>query len=274
MNNIKKYFAIVLLNVIILSGCKKEDTPTEPPADPFAGLTKIADGFALGAATKVELWAKTQLFMGYNELYIALRDSLSGQFITDAHVQLTPMMDMGTMQHSAPFENPSNTIAVNNLYPCSVVFIMSSMGGAWKLNINVHNHKNNKEGVASLNVTVNEVNPPIIKSLTALNDSSKLFISYLKPSKLNVGMNDFEITIHRSNSMMSFPADTSYTVVLTPEMPSMGHGSPNNVNPTHTGAGHYKGKVNFTMTGEWRLNLDIFKNGAVVDTTLYFDVTL
>lgn len=274
MNYIKKYFAIVLLNVIILSGCKKEDTPTEPPVDPFAGLTKITDGFAHGAATKVELWAKTQLFMGYNELYIALRDSLSGQFITDAHIQLTPMMDMGTMQHSAPFENPSSTIAVNNLYSCSVVFIMSSMGGAWKLNINVHNHKNNKEGVASLNVTVNEVNPPIIKSLTALNDSSKLFISYLKPSKLNVGMNDFEITIHRRNSMMSFPADTIYTVVLTPEMPSMGHGSPNNVNPTHTGAGHYKGKVNFTMTGEWRLNLDIFKNGAVVDTTLYFDVTL
>lgn len=54
----------------------------------------------------------------------------------------------------------------------------------------------------------------------------------------------------------------------------MGHGSPNNVNPTNSGKGHYKGKVNFTMAGDWRINLDIYKNGAVVDTSLYFDVTL
>lgn len=274
MDLFKKYLGVIIITTIIFSGCKSEDNPASAAEDPLAGLTKISEGYALGAATKVQLWSQKQLYMGYNNLFIALLDSVTGNFVTDAHVHLMPIMDMGTMQHSAPYENPASTNAVNKLFPCSVVFIMSSMGGTWKLNVEIHNHQNNKEGTASLTLTVNEVNPPVMKSITALNDSSKLFVSYLKPSKLNVGINDFEITIHRRNNMMSFPPDSSYTVVLTPEMPSMGHGSPNNVNPTHSGAGHYKGKVNFTMTGEWRLNLDIFKNGAVVDTTLYFDVTL
>lgn len=268
-----KLIVILFPLFILISACSKDENPVTP-ADPFEGLTKISEAYATGVGMKVQLWSKTPLFTGYNNLFIAVLDSARGTFVTDAHIHLEPMMDMGMMQHSAPFENPSSTLAVNNLFPCSVVFIMSSMGGTWKLNVEVHNHTTNLEGVASIPVTVSDVTPAVMKSLVALNDSSKLFISYLKPSKLNVGINDFEITIHKKASMMDFPGVTDYTVVLTPEMPSMGHGSPNNVNPVHTENGHYKGKVNFTMTGDWRLNLDIYKNGAVVDTTLYFDVTL
>lgn len=269
----RKLILLLFLLIITFIGCSEDENPVTPP-DPFEGLTKISEAYATGAGMKVQLWAKTSLFVGYNNLYIAVMDSATGNFVTDAHIHLEPMMDMGTMQHSAPFENPSSTLAVNSLFPCSVVFIMSSMGGTWKLNVEVHNHTTNKEGTASIPVTVSEVTPPVMKSIVALNDSSKLFISYLKPSKLNVGINDFEITIHKRMNMMNFPADSGYTIVLTPEMPSMGHGSPNNVDPVHSGNGHYKGKVNFTMTGDWRLNLDIFKNGEVVDTTMYFDVKL
>ncbi|MDZ7648356.1 MAG: FixH family protein [Cytophagales bacterium] len=52
-------------------------------------------------------------------------------------------------------------------------------------------------------------------------------------------------------------------------MPSMGHGSPNNVNPTHSSKGSYKGKVNFTMTGDWRLNLNISQGEAVLKDLLF-----
>ncbi len=269
----RKLIVILFSLIIIFAGCSKDENPITPQ-DPFEGLTKISESYAAGVGMKVQLWSKTSLFVGYNNLYIAVLDSAKGTFVTDAHIHLEPMMDMGTMQHSAPFENPSSTLAVNSLFPCSVVFVMASMGGTWTLNVEVHNHTTNLEGVASIPVTVNDVAPSVMKSIVALNDSSKLFISYLKPSKLNVGINDFEITIHQKMSMMDFPPDSSYTIVLTPEMPSMGHGSPNNVDPIHSGNGHYKGKVNFTMTGDWRLNLDIFKNGEVVDTTMYFDVTL
>jgi hypothetical protein len=53
----------------------------------------------------------------------------------------------------------------------------------------------------------------------------------------------------------------------------MGHGSPNNVNPAHTTGARYAGKVNFTMTGLWRLNLRVQVPGEEPFET-YFDVTL
>ncbi len=56
-------------------------------------------------------------------------------------------------------------------------------------------------------------------------------------------------------------------------MPSMEHGSPNNLNPTDFGNGHYKGKVNFTMTGMWRINIDIYDGTVAKDTTCFFDIT-
>jgi len=73
--------------------------------------------------------------------------------------------------------------------------------------------------------------------------------------------------------MMSWPADSTYTFVITPEMPSMGHGSPNNVNPVHVGNGHYKGKVNFTMTGEWKVNIAVQKNGNTISKNAFFTIT-
>ncbi len=46
-------------------------------------------------------------------------------------------------------------------------------------------------------------------------------------------------------------------------MPSMGHGSPNNVNPVHRELGHYHGSVNFTMTGDWLVELDFVKGDSL-----------
>ena len=74
--------------------------------------------------------------------------------------------------------------------------------------------------------------------------------------------------------MMDFPAVNDYTVEIEPTMPSMGHGSPNNVNPVFTSMGHYVGKVNFTMTGLWNVKLTLKKNGVTIDNKQSFDITL
>lgn len=257
--------------LIFLSACSKDKTEQNPTA----GLTKIAEGYVAGAATKAEIYTKeTSLTTGYTKLYIALYDSVTGMRIDDAHIHLNPIMDMGTMQHSAPFENPVSTNAENHLFPCSVTFIMSSMGGSWSLEMEVHNHSTDKEGTISFPLTIAE---PVLsrqKSFTAAHDGAKYFISLVNPTTANskVGINDMEIVIYKKASMMSWPADSSLSVTLTPEMPTMGHGSPNNVNPVHVGNGHYKGKVNFTMTGLWRLNLDFMSGTSVADTTQSFDV--
>lgn len=271
----KKSFLAMLLPsllciVIILVSCSKDET-AQP--DPTAGLTKQAEGFAAGAGAKVVVYTKeSAISAGYTRFYIALYDSATGSRIEDAHVKLTPMMDMGTMQHSAPYENPVSEEAVSHLFPCSVVFIMSSMGGNWTVKVNVHNHLSGKEGFITMPFTVTEPVKSKMKSFTALHDGGKYFVALIDPDTPKVGVNDMEIAIYKKVSMMSFPADSSLSVVLTPEMPTMGHGSPNNVNPVHIGNGHYKGKVNFTMTGLWQLNMDYNAGTAVADSTQFFEV--
>ena len=255
---------------LYLISCSKTDIT----ADPTVGLAKIGEGYATGSATKVTAYAtQGNVATGYMKLYLLLTDSISGKIVEDAHVSLNPMMDMGMMKHTCPFENPASEKAVGHLFPCGVNFIMSSMGGTWTLGITVHNHANNKEGTLTLPLTVSDPSKATMKSFIDLsNSSNKYFIALLAPKSPKVGINDIELFIAKKASMMSFPADSSLTVTLTPEMPSMGHGSPNNVNPVHVGGGHYKGKVNFTMTGLWRLNLDFTNGSALADSTTYFDI--
>jgi YtkA-like len=271
----KSYMAMLLpaliCLVVIIFSCTKEKTFDD--TYPAAGLYKQAEGYAAGAAVKVVLYTnKTTVYAGYNKFFIALFDSITGSRIEDAHINLSPMMDMGSMQHAAPFENPASEEATNHLYPCSIVFIMSSMGGSWTVKVNVHNYVSGKEGFLTIPFTVAEPAKSTIKSFTSANDGSKYFVALIDPSFPKVGINDMEIAVYKKVSMMSFTADSSLSVVLTPEMPSMGHGSPNNVNPIHIGNGHYKGKVNFTMTGLWQLNMDYVAGTAVADNTQFFEI--
>lgn len=272
MRTIKSLLMIVLLSAIVFS-CKKDEKT--PPPDPIVNSTtdslrKLSEGYALGSAVKVEIWAKENYFTGYNKLLIVLLDSVSGQKITsNATITLYPEMDMGTMKHPSPFENPTYS-ALDNYYHCAVVFTMASgTSGSWTLNVNVN--YNSKAGKAVVPVTV--IDPPVskLKSFVSLADGAKIFVSYIQPEKPAGGLNDFEIAIYRKSSM-SFPADSSFSVTLTPEMITMGHGSNGNINPVHSTAGHYKGKVNFTMEGQWRLHLVFKSNTTVADSLTYFDV--
>ncbi|MDP1764183.1 MAG: FixH family protein [Sediminibacterium sp.] len=272
-NNIYAGFSLIVIAItmIFIASCSKNDVP---PSDPTQGLTKLSEGYAAGAATKVEVYTKESVInTGFTKFYIALSDSVSGKRLEDAHIRLTPMMNMSTMQHSAPYENPESETAVNYLYPCSVVFTMPSTGGSWTVKLTIHNHLTNKEGSLTIPVTVKEPTSSRLKSFIALHDGSKYFISLIEPSTPKVGINDLEIAIYKKVSMMSFPADSSLLATFIPEMPTMGHSSPNNVNPVHIKNGHYKGKVNFTMTGLWRLNFDFMSGAAIADTTQSFDIT-
>ena len=89
------------------------------------------------------------------------------------------------------------------------------------------------------------------------------------------GPNTFEITIYKEINGSGFTPDSNYTVQINPIMPSMyDMTSPNDVNPVYSGNGHYVGKVNFTMGGAWQINVGLLHNGAVSDTSHYFDMTL
>ncbi len=259
---------VMVVAVLIFTACSKSDLPETSPT---ANLTKIAEGYAAGASAKVELYANTGIInTGYTKFHLAVYDSATGVSIQQAAISLMPEMDMGMMQHSTPFENPAGNQAVNQLFPCSVVFIMPSTAGSWTIKVMLN--VNGKSGSITLPVNVVEPAKSRIKSFTALHNNANYFIALIDPAKPKIGINDFEIAVYKKESMMSFPVDNSFSVVLTPEMPTMGHGSPNNVNPVSISNGHYKGKINFTMTGYWKVNLDFKVGNQIADSTQFFDI--
>lgn len=274
MKKISFSAVILLIAALLYTGCSDSDiVNTGSNTTTTLNVKKIDSAYAIGSKSIVAFYAADSLRTGYNKIYLVLYDSATGSRINSAHVSLMPMMDMGGgMQHSAPYENPAGEVPVNGYYQGAVVFIMpSDMMMPWKLTVMVHNHSapGEPEGEAEFGSLVVVNNPTKFKSVLA-SDSSRLYLSYVQPQVPVVGMNDFEFTLHKKISMMSYPADSSYTSRIYPWMPSMGHGSPNNVDPVHSTAGHYKGRVNFTMTGDWQVKVFLTKNG-VTDST-YFDL--
>ena len=277
----KRNILIILCGILLstlLFSCKND--PVINPVNPLEGYIKLKDGYATGASVKVEIWGKKNFFTGYNSLKVVLYDSLNlSAKITDAHISFSPLMTMGmgsmAIQHACPVENPDPT-AVNGVFPGAIAFIMgSSTTASWNLGVAVHNNKFNKDGLANFDITVdNPVNSLISVFTSQTADSTKLILALVEPANPKIGMNDIEFTIHQKAGMLDFPSDNSYTIEINPEMPGMGHGSPDNVNPVNTGIGHYKGKVNFTMTGDWKVNVVIKKNGVIVRGDLFFNISL
>ena len=267
-------FATILLAT---NACKKEETTTVTPTpvivDQIPSTYKLmGETYILGAAAKAKVYAEKDFFVGYNKIFVAMFDSVSNTRLTDGHFDVIPMMDMGMMKHSAPVEITEESIPSDKFWKAAIVFIMPSSAGKWTLNMAFHNHKTDKEGEGELEVNVINPTTSVMKSFIA-SDSTKLFVTLIQPTTPKIGLNNFEISIHKKD-MMDFPAVNDYTVEIEPTMPSMGHGSPNNVNPVNTTLGHYVGKVNFTMTGLWNVKLTLKKNGVTIDNKQSFDITL
>ena len=268
----KSSFIKVILLLFAVSftfqSCSDEDVA---PPDPTAGLTLIAGGYAPGAATKVELYAEQDLFAGYNPLFIALYDSATNTRTEEAEIVLHPLMSMATMSHSCPVENP-DAKSVNHFFPAGILFTMPSGDmGTWTLELTVTNILKGRSGRAIFDVVVHPTSPSRLISFVTDN-GARYYLGYRFDQKINVGVNPFEVIAFTRDGSQYLPAK-NLSIKLTPEMPSMDHGSPNNTDPVHVGGGHYSGKVNFTMTGEWRLNLDL-SDGAADLGTKYFDITV
>ncbi len=259
--------------------CKKNNTTPEeetgPTANPTANLLQIGETYIIGAKAKAVIYSTKPFETGYNEIYVALFDSVDGSRLSNGHFDIIPMMDMGTIQHSCPIENTGDTTTTNGYFKTSVVFSMAGTAAQWSLNLNFHNHKNNLNGIGKIGVDVIASSPvKFLSTVIPLDSNASVFITIIKPTSPQVGINDFEIVLHKRTSMMNFPSINNYSIEIVPEMPSMGHGSPNNVNPVLISNGHYVGKVNFTMTGLWRIKLKLYKNGTLISSDQYFETTL
>ncbi|MCB0484439.1 MAG: FixH family protein [Flavobacteriales bacterium] len=252
-----------------------EKTPTPVPSDKadVTGLVKIGEGTS-AEGTKIEVYGTENAFAGYNYLSMAIYDK-EGKLVKEGHVTVSAIMDMGSQKHASPVENAGAEKAnAKGLYEAKVYFTMASTSGSWKMTVKFHNHTTDKEETVEIPVSVNEPSNRVYASFTATDDSSKIFLGWALPSKPIVGVNDMEVVAFYKKDMMSFPAQTGLAIEIEPEMPSMGHGSPNNVHPAEVGDGHYKGKVNFTMGGYWKIHIKVKRKGVLIADNIYFDYSL
>ncbi len=209
-------------------------------------LLKISETVVDTAQTTVILYAEDSLATGYNSIVVELRDA-SGGLVDDADVTLLPMMVMTDMSHSCPIDTPAME---SGRWRGGITFQMASTDmDHWHIDVQFMNHANGMDGTARFPVEVKTSNR--LKMATV--DSTSYILALRNPVHPVVGMNELEIAMYRRESMMRFPPVTNGFMTFEPTMPSMGHGSPNNVNPHHHADGFYHGEVNFTMTGDWQL---------------------
>jgi hypothetical protein len=215
----------------------------------------VADVVSSDSYFNVQFYAKDSLFVGYNKVFFKVTDKSSGLPVNQATIELFPLMDMGTFKHACPVENPSAVAGTEGLFEGAVLFSMPGMNNSWSLSAKVAASGKTDSVYFAISKVIGTTPVKKIVVIDSLSNGpgkwiiTKHPVSLVEPAKWKVGSNPFEITVHTMASMMSFPCCNEFSIEITPEMPSMGHGSPNNVNPVLTTMGHYVGTVNFTMTG-------------------------
>ncbi len=252
---------------MLTQACSNDDDALNPAGS----MVEIAFAAVPDSDFKVVMYMAegTSPKVGYNDFSLGLYTK-DGEWLSNAHLSITPMMDMTDMDmmHSAPHEADEHDASMDMLQTFATVFVMPSMMGNWTLDVSVMEMDSDFQGKVSLPVTVT------VPELTRLKSTAEgYWISMVNNPDFAVDSNDIEFTVHKRESGMSWPAVEDFTIEIEPEMPAMGHGSPNNVNPTHVGNGHYQGTVNFTMTGDWVINVTVM-DGDVLILEDSFEVVL
>jgi hypothetical protein len=256
------YAATAIL--FIFSACSKKAEVT--PNTTITGKVKVGTAYATGAAIKVTLYQDTTYLTGYNKIYFTLADSASGAAIATATATISTSMDMGMgSMMMCPVEQPVYT-ASSKLYTGASVFNMATGNGMgqWDVMVSVTNPSTNKQGVASFMVNVNNSRYSMIATATG-TDGNTYMITLVNPLKPQIGMNSLELLVDMQNMDMSYSPVSTLAVKFTPEMPAMQNMTSNeNVNPTPTANGHYVGKVNLSMTGEWNLDINLLNGQTAI----------
>jgi len=266
----KYIFLLILASTVLLVSCGKEDLKVKTPEDEAAGLIKV-DSLKNGGYTFYVFKKDTGYFkVGYNEVYIQLKNNTTEKYIEDANLTWNPLMHMETMSHACPYSAISKVKNTNTLYKGHFIFIMASDAMEyWE--ITYHYVK----GTDTLAVATNR--PYVINPMGRLrykrfkgSDDAYYYVALVNPTESNVqvGTNEITACLYRQKDLFTFNPVRNYTIEIDPRMPdpSMGnHTSPYNENLKYdTSADLYKGKLNLTMTGYWKINLIVKDSAATV----------
>lgn len=261
--SLKIFVAFVALSIFLFS-CRTSDDPVTPPSvNELEGLVKVKE-FSNDTHT-IELYTATGTTqLGYNDLKFRIKNKSSNQYEKNASVNWSPVMNMTSMSHSGPKSSITKVTPDGTLYTGYLVFQMPQNATEyWDLKFDY-----SINGTAYTATTVVDVPDSAKRRVNSFlgSDNTKYIVAYIEPRTPKVAVNDMTLGVWKMQDMMTFPVVDGYTVKIDPRMPGMGnHGSPNNVNATQTSPGKlYNGKLSLTMTGYWKINLQLANSAGTV----------
>lgn len=276
-HNIFRYslFAVV---AFLLAGCSKRNTIVLE--NELEGL-QLATTITNEHHTLLLYTANGKFLTGFNQVYFQIKNK-DGSLATNATATWEPMMQMISMSHSCPNSLIGSKVGSLVTYGGHIVFQMASNESEfWKLKINYT--LNGSAYTVEDKIKVEASTKRTVESFQA-TDGKRYVMALVQPTTPRVAVNDMKAVLYRMESMMNFVAVDSCKIKLDPRMPGMGnHTSPNNVDLTQTTDGMYQGNLSLTMTGYWKLNLqlqnnlqEIIKGEAITSTnegsSIYFEL--
>jgi hypothetical protein len=251
-----KYLSILLLAIAFYSCSSDSDSVSENPIDETSGLVKIQE--LSNDNHIIELYSETgKLTQGYNQISLRIKDKATDKYVTNASLNWMPIMNMATMKHSCPKSLIEKVSGKQTLYEGTIVFQMAqNTSEFWELKINYTINAIDYTTTAKINVPASEKRT--VSSFTG-SDGARYILAYISPKNPKVAINNMTVGLYKMQDMMTFTAVDNFKVKIDPRMPSMGnHSSPNNTDLTQsTTGGLYNGKLSLTMTGYWKINLQL-----------------
>jgi len=253
---------IISLSFLAVSCRSSEEfVPEENAAETLLKVKEITN-----ATHIIELYSATgTTSLGYNDLKLRIKNKSTNQYEKNATVSWKPVMHMTSMMHSCPKSLVVTDTKDNSLYSGYIVFQMPQNATEyWDLTIDYSINGSAYTATSIIDVPVSSKSKV---SAVLGSDNVKYIVAYIDPKTPKVAVNDLTVGVWKMQDMMNFPVVDGYTIKIDPRMPGMGnHTSPNNVHATQPGSGKlYTGKLSLTMTGYWKINLQIVKaDGTVV----------
>lgn len=271
---------ILLIIAFTFSSCSNDDAPIV--TNELEGLNKIQE--LTNDTHIVELYSATgTLQQGHNLISLRIKNKTTNTYEKEATITWVPLMQMTTMAHGCPYSAITKTTEKETLYNGYIVFQMpENTMEHW--NLTVTYTINDIAYTANKQISVPASAKQRVSSFTG-TDGTKYLLALIEPTTPKVATNDITVGVYKMSSMMMFPVVDGFKVKIDPRMPSMGnHGSPNNVDLTQSVSDKlYHGKLSLTMTGYWKINLqllnannEVLKGEALSETvpasSIYFEV--
>ncbi len=232
---------------LVLAAVSCNTSDSDPKLDLIPINSVTVDGFT------ISLEAEKELETGANYLYWQIEKN--GNSVEPQSFTITPIMDMGEMMHSTPFDQPQTAEEDDRYLKNRAIFIMPSGSmGSWAINF---------EMKTQAGEVIKDEMPVNINSswkLTSIrNDNDKIyFITWYAPQKPVSGNNDLIFMVHTREKMMSFPPVEDAELNIYPYMDMGGSGhSTDFTNPVATGEGFYEGDINYSMSGVWTTYVEL-----------------